>query len=168
MFSSAQRWAGHLSCTRLFCSCCFAESQSLSAQTFHSFPFQVLAALAAKRNAQPLPELGKAHGLRLPPEDACLTAPTWQLPRPAQVPAASAGAASGASAGTAGGGRSGRASAGTAAGGGGGGLSDMDVDGADGAGGAYPWRAQGGGNANGGGSRRRPPLNVNPGEAPDD
>lgn len=115
---------------------------------------QVLTALAEKRNAQPLPELGKAHGLRLPPEDACLTTPTWRLPPPkAMPPSSSAGGASAAM----GGGNSG--------GSGGGGPSDMEVDAQDGVG-AYPWRAQAG--QNGSGGRGRPPLDVNPGEAPDD
>ena len=109
---------------------------------------QIVAALAEKRNAQPLPEIGKSHGLRLPPEDACLTAPTWRLVRPAAPAAAAAsGGASGAGS--------------VVAGGSGGGPSDMDVDGT-----AYPWRAGAGGPNRSG--QARPALKVNPGEAPDD
>eukprot|EP00208_Stichococcus_sp_RCC1054_P005834 CAMPEP_0206142776 /NCGR_PEP_ID=MMETSP1473-20131121/18155_1 /ASSEMBLY_ACC=CAM_ASM_001109 /TAXON_ID=1461547 /ORGANISM="Stichococcus sp, Strain RCC1054" /LENGTH=186 /DNA_ID=CAMNT_0053537903 /DNA_START=255 /DNA_END=815 /DNA_ORIENTATION=+ len=42
-----------------------------------------LAAMASKRNAKPLPQPGKLHGLSLPPEEHRLWAPVWDLPRPA-------------------------------------------------------------------------------------
>lgn len=44
---------------------------------------QVLQQLAAEINAQPLPEIKPAFGLRLPPEDDCLLAPNYQLEPPA-------------------------------------------------------------------------------------
>lgn len=112
---------------------------------------QILTALAEKRNAQPLPEIGKAHGLRLPPDDACLTAPTWQLPCPAQAQPQSGSAP--ASRGEPG------VSATQAAVGG---ASAMEVDGGSS---AYQLPAAG---EHSGGLKRRPPLDVNPGEATDD
>lgn len=45
-------------------------------------PQHVLAGMAAKRNARPLPPVGKVHGLRLPPEGQRLTSPHWDLMRP--------------------------------------------------------------------------------------
>lgn len=48
---------------------------------------QVLMQLADRRNAQPLPELKKTFGLRLPPEEDCLLGANYQL---AHGPAASA------------------------------------------------------------------------------
>ncbi|KAK2076992.1 hypothetical protein QBZ16_005220 [Prototheca wickerhamii] len=55
-----------------------------SAHTFTSPPsYQVLQQLAAEINAQPLPEIKPAFGLRLPPEDDCLLAPNYQLEPPA-------------------------------------------------------------------------------------
>lgn len=38
--------------------------------------------MAAKRNARPLPAVGKVHGLRIPPEGQRLTRPHWELARP--------------------------------------------------------------------------------------
>ena len=37
--------------------------------------------LAERRNAQPLPELKKGFGLRLPPEEDCLLGANYQLAR---------------------------------------------------------------------------------------
>lgn len=112
---------------------------------------QILTALAEKRNSQPLPEIGKAHGLRLPPDDACLTAPTWQLPRPAQAQPQSG---------------SGPSSRGAPSGNGPqaavSGPSAMEVDGG---GSAYQLPAAG---AQAAGLKPRPPLDVHPGEATED
>jgi hypothetical protein len=43
---------------------------------------QLLHELASQYNKQPIPELRQRHGLRLPPEADCLTAPNFQLVRP--------------------------------------------------------------------------------------
>jgi hypothetical protein len=40
---------------------------------------QVLSKLAEQYNRRPLPELRQRHGLRLPPEADCLTAPNYQI-----------------------------------------------------------------------------------------
>ncbi len=113
-----------------------------------------MATLAEKRNAQPLPELGKVYGLRLPPEDACLTAPIWALPRPAAAAAAAAAAGG---------------QAGPTRNGGDKEAADMDVDSGVGIG-SYPWRADAvaGGRKSGGGSGKRRILDMNPGEAQGD
>jgi Transcription initiation factor IID, 31kD subunit len=112
---------------------------------------QILTALAEKRNAQPLPEIGKAHGLRLPPDDACLMAPTWQLPRPAQAQPQSGSA-------LASGGKPYGSTTQSATGG----PSAMEVDGG---GSAYQLPAAGAQAIN---FKPRPPLDVHPGEATED
>lgn len=46
---------------------------------------QVLMDIAEERNKQPLPEIGRRFGLRLPPDEDCLLAPTYRLaPAPAE------------------------------------------------------------------------------------
>jgi hypothetical protein len=45
------------------------------------FALQVLAQLAERRNAQPLPEVRRRHGLRLPPEEDCLLGGAYSVAR---------------------------------------------------------------------------------------
>lgn len=124
--------------------------QSRATFSFVQPPSQdILTALAEKRNKQPLPEIGKAHGLRLPPEDACLTAPIWGLPRPATEQQEAAGTS---------------AAAGDSRPADGSGPSAMDEDSGSGSIGTYPWKQQ----QAGGGGGKRPALAADPGEAPDD
>lgn len=49
--------------------------------------------MAAKRNAKPLPQPGKLHGLCLPPEEQRLWAAVWDVARPSRGGPASGAAA---------------------------------------------------------------------------
>ncbi|CAL8464632.1 g4167 [Coccomyxa elongata] len=63
------------------------EDVMLAIQSQETFQFpkpppqDVLMQLAERRNAQPLPELKKGFGLRLPPEEDCLLGANYQLAR---------------------------------------------------------------------------------------